>query len=168
MQLQPIRQQWANFEKLMPFEKVKDKLTLPMKFLAEEITHIIPNIELAEDGPVVKSLICLTSSYVGEIRFLDSSEHFDFALKNTIVNYRIELGDHTIVKNSIAIEQAKQKETPPPEPDKVVFQKAEVTLLHQFGTSFATTLNYFGNERDSWLESILLAVPLRILTAIAK
>jgi hypothetical protein len=50
----------------------------------------------------------------------------------------------------------------PPPPEKIVYEKATVTLQHHI-LGFVTTINYFGDKRDDWLNQLKSSIPIEIL-----
>ena len=162
MQIELIRKQWSRYENLVSSETVAQAMSNPQRMLKEEIEYIIPNIELASDGPVVRAIFMFTANYIGEARLSEGSEYFDVMLKNTVVNYRVSLGRHEVIRNAAAIEAAKAKNEVPPAPYKVVYQKAEVVLSHSY-SNFTSEINYFGNDLDAWVESVESVIPVSIL-----
>jgi hypothetical protein len=162
MDIKLIREQWADYEKLVSSGTIQQALALPQDLLDEQIDAILPNIELAADGPVVRSLIFFSATYIGEVRLAAGQEDFDVALRDSVANYRINVGQHEVIRNTAAIEQAKSKGEQPPAPEKTVYQKATVKLQHSvFG--LITIINYFGENRDDWLKKINTNIPIEIL-----
>ena len=164
MNIKLIREQWAVYEALVSFETIQRALTRPQSLLDEEIEVILPNIELAADGPVVRSLILLSRSYIGEVRLTGELEDFDFGLRTLLGNYRVSIGQHEVVRNAAEIEQAKSRGEEPPSQEKTVYQTATVTLLHtMFVMGMTTKMSYFGDKRDEWLKRIKTNIPVDTL-----
>jgi hypothetical protein len=93
---------------------------------------------------------------------MDGEEHFDIGLRDSVANYRLQIGRHEVVRNTAAIEAAKAKGEQPPGPEKIVYQKAVVTLQHTaFG--LVSAINYFGDNRDEWLKSVKANIPIEVL-----
>lgn len=123
MDIKLIREQWADYEKLVSSGTIQEALALPQNLLDEQIDAILPNIELAVDGPVVRSLIFFSSTYIGEVRLATEQAEFDVALRNSVADYRMSVGQHEIIRNAAAIEQAKSKGEETPAPEKTVYKQ---------------------------------------------
>jgi hypothetical protein len=162
MDIKQIQQQWTDYEKLVPSKTIEPLVVKAETFMDEKIDTIIPNIELGTDGPVVQSFVFFSPTYIGEARLIQGQHDFDVAIKESIGNYRINIGEHQIIRNVAAIEQAKGKGEEPPAEEKTVYQKATVTLHHTI-VALITTLNYFGDQRDRWLEKVIRTIPVKIL-----
>jgi hypothetical protein len=162
MDIKQIQQQWADYEKLVPSKTIEASVVEVETLMDEQIDAILPNIELGTDGPIVQSFIFFSPSYIGEARLTKGQQDFDVAIRESIANYRVSIGEHQIVRNAAAIEQAKAKGEEPPAQEKTVYQKATVTLQHTiFG--LVTKTNYFGDQRDRWLEKVTTAIPIKTL-----
>lgn len=145
--------------------RIKEKLLHVAKvesLMDEKVDTIVPNIQLGTDGPVVQSFIFFSPTYIGEVRLIQGQHDFDIAIKESIANYRINIGEHHIVRNAAAIEQAKGKGEEPPAEDKTIYQKATVTL-HHGAIGLITIINYFGDQRDRWLEKVTTTLPIKVL-----
>lgn len=159
-----LREQWRDYDKLVSTKTIESALARPQRLIQEEIEVIFPNIELGADAPVVRSIIFLSHSYLGEARLAEGKEEFDMLLRTQISNYRISIGQHEIIRNAAAIEQARSKGQEAPSPDKMVYQTATVSLFHSVGgLPFATKINYFGNKCDEWLQRITDSIPVAML-----
>lgn len=162
MKIELLREQWTAYQNLVSADRIHETLRLPQGMLDEEIENVLPNIELGADGPVVRSVIFFSATYIGEARLMAGQDDFDLALRTSIANYRVDVGQHEIIRNAAAIEQAKAKNEQPPSPEKTVYQKATITLQHSiFG--LITKINYFGEKRDDWLKTIKSNIPIEIL-----
>lgn len=162
MKIELVEEQWKPYEHLVPATRIAQALVEPQGALDEEITEIVPNIELGIDGPIVQSIIVFSASYIGEARLSDEEENFDFAIKDTIASYRIQLGKHEVVRNAAAIEAAKAKGEELPAAEKTIYQTGVVTFLH-LPFELTTVINYFGQNRTEWLKRIKTIVPVTIL-----
>jgi hypothetical protein len=162
MNTELVSEQWAPYRGLVPDARIREALLLPQGVMDEQIEAIVPNIVLGTDGPVVESIIFFSTTYIGEARLVDREEHFDIGLKDSVANYRLQIGRHEIVRNTAAIDAAKAKGEQPPEPEKIVYQKAVLTLQHT-RVGLVSTINYFGDNRDAWLESVKANVPVEVL-----
>jgi hypothetical protein len=162
MDIKSIREQWTDYEKLVSPETIQQALAFPQELLDEQIETLLPNIELAADGPIVRSVIFFSETYIGEARLTAGQQDFDLAVRNSIANYRVSIGQYEVIRNAAAIEQAKAKSEQPPAPEKTVYEKATVSLQHSiFG--LITTINYFGEKRDDWLKKVKSNIPIGIL-----
>jgi hypothetical protein len=162
MDIKLINEQWRDYETLVSSKTIQEVLALPEHFLGEQIDTILPNIELAVDGPVVRGLVFLSATYIGEVRLAAGEQDFDVALRDLVANYRVKVGQHEIIRNAAAIEQARSKGEEPPAPEKTVYQTATIKLHHSIFTG-VTTINYFGDKRDKWLEKIKSNIPIEVL-----
>ena len=162
MKIELIREQWTQYQHLVSSENVAKLLAPPESMLIENIERIVPNIELATDGPVVRSILFFSESYIVEVQLGDGKQDFDVALKNTVGNYRVSLGHHEVIRNAVAIEQAKTKGEPLPDPEKFVYQMGTIQLRHS-AINCVTTISYFGNNLKEWIKAVTSAVPIEIL-----
>jgi len=162
MNTKSLNEQWVYYQNLVPASRINEALRLPEGVLDEQIETILPNIVMGTDGPVVQSIIFFSKTYIGEARLMDSEDYFDVGLRDSVANYRLQIGRHEVVRNTAAIEAAKAKGEQPPEPEKIVYEKAVLTLQHTiFG--LISTINYFGNNRDEWLKSVKTKIPIDVL-----
>jgi hypothetical protein len=162
MNTKMINEQWTPYQDLVSFTRIQEALRRPEAVLDEEIEAILPNIVLGTDGPIVQSVIFLSKTYIGEARLMDAEENFDIGLRDSVENYRFQIGQHEVVRNTAAIESAKAKGEQPPEPEKIVYQKAVITLQHT-ALGMLTAINYFGDKREEWLESVKVNMPVEVL-----
>lgn len=162
MKIEIIRKQWAQYESLYSIEAVLKDMVLPESVLCEEIENLVPNIELASDGPVIRSIFFFSKSYLGELHLAAKNQEFDVAVKNSILNYRIIVGQHEVLRNAVAIEQATTKGEPTPEPDKITYEMGKVKLNH-LSMNLVSEINYFGSKREEWFKTIIAAMPLEVL-----
>src|SRR5687767_14453636 len=107
MDIDSLRSQWVPYEQLVSSDVIAETLKMPQRLLPEKIDRITPNIELDSDGPVIRGVFVFTDSYMAEIRLEEQGEDFDAVLKNTVSNYRLQLGQHEVIRNAAAIEAAK-------------------------------------------------------------
>ena len=162
MNLNLIRKQWNSYEKLFPSKAVEEILSDPEVFLDEPITHLLPNIEFAADGPVVASVLFVSASYIGESRIVKDGSNFDILIKKSIGNYRIQTGKKEVVRNAAAIEHAKAQNAPVPQADVVEYKTAVLELTHNL-QQFTTEVSYFGDSREDWLRQVKLMFPVKLL-----
>jgi hypothetical protein len=161
MKIELLRKQWGEYQNLVPTERIAEALQQPQILLDEEIENVLPNITLGTDGPIVQSIIFFSATYIGEARLIDGQEHFDVAIRNTVANYRIQLGRHEIVRNAAAIEAAKAKGEALPAADKATYETAVIILRHSI--ALVTEINYFGQNRSEWLKRVNALIPVQIL-----
>ena len=136
------------YANLVPLETLKKQVEKPISLCLEEIKYLIPSITMGGDGPVLGSLFLVTDNYLFEVGFVPKQENFDYIALKTIVNYRFALSEH-IVK----IEGK----------DDLTYEIATVTLFHNIGMEFNSTLNYVGNDREAWLKMVSKAIPISII-----
>jgi hypothetical protein len=139
-------------------KKYDDLIHVPLGVLEERIKylslvsdelpeHLIPSIILGTDGPVLSSIIFTTKKYLYEVRLQLESIEFDFVCLNSITNYRFKLWEHISTVADGTTE---------------TFQMASIDLIH-WGVPYVTNLAYAGPNRHRWLQSLLRAIPLRLL-----
>jgi hypothetical protein len=163
-----IKKEWSAYENLISFAKLEDSISRPCKYIEQELRFLIPSIELAADGPVVRTVFLFTDDYLSEVRLSENSETFDFTLLRTVVNYRIELGSHEVKPPEV-----KQVETPGADKPKtdgnvkpreaIIYQTAKILLSHFESGGIQSAIEYVGNNRENWLSTVLRALPVNIL-----
>jgi len=147
---------------MLPFETMFARISTAAEFAKQEIHHLIPSIQLAGGGPVIKSVFFVTEAYLGEVRMVGRGEDFDFTHLRPIENFRVRLGTHEIARQQ-----------PPPEPaspgsasiapvvEKIVYDTASIQLNHNPGLQ--SDISYVGNGREHWLSLVRRAFPLSLL-----
>lgn len=164
MERKILNEQWHNYASLVSVDIIEKALSRPTRLMKEPITAVLPNIELGADSPVIRSVVFLSESYIGEAILAEGIEEFDLALRSVIANYRFNIGTHEVIRNAAAIEQAKSKSEKPPPADKLVYETATITLRHSYSSlGLATKLNYFGDKREEWLKHVIAHIPVDIL-----
>lgn len=137
------------FGDLVDPEKLQRAVKRPIALCPEDITSIIPSIELGTDGPVLTSLFLLSARYLGEVRLDEAAQTFDFLGLNTVRNMRFELSEH--VMESVDGTSAS-------------YQVAEIHLLHGLTVNcFESLLSYVGDDRESWLRLVADAIPVSLV-----
>jgi hypothetical protein len=140
-------------------ERLVEWTALPLRFVPEEPIHVLPSIVVGTDGLNLRSVIVVTSSYLGEIRWVpEGNSDFDLVLRARISNYRVKTWTHEI----------KEGETV-----KATFEVAAVSLLHSLSGSltgqgpgpFSTQIYYAGDApgRSEWLNEVSKALPVSLL-----
>jgi hypothetical protein len=142
-----IHEEFFRYTQYCPMEKLVEATRLPIKFCPEPIKAILPSLVIGPDGPTLESLVLVSENFICEVRIGAPSQEFDFVAKKMIKNYRFSIREHEIQgQNQV----------------KRVYQIAVVTLLHGFAmpSRFQTEIRYAGEDRDSWIKSVIDAVPL--------
>lgn len=142
-----LTKELTQYNSLISFDKLTKALETPISVCPEEISAIIPSIEMGTNGPVLGHLFLVTPHYLCDIRLHPTIEEFDYISLNTITNYRFYLSDQ-IVKHA--------------NNRKVRYQVAKIELLHELN-EFKTELNYAGNDREMWLRAVTEALPLSVI-----
>ncbi len=138
--------EFARYAQYCPVEKLVEATRLPIQYCPEPINAIIPSLVLGLDGPTLQSLILVSENFICHVSVGGPSQEFDFVSKKMIKNYRFSIGEHEV--------QGQNQQ-------KKVYQTAVVSLLHGLARpQFLTQINYAGEDRDSWIKSVIDAVPL--------
>ena len=142
-----LTKELAQYKSLISTDRLRRAVETPISVCPEEISALIPSIEVGNQGPILEHLFLVTSHYLCDIRLHPTIEEFDYISLNTITNYRFYLSDQ-IVKH--------------PNDRKMRYQIARIELLHELN-EFKTELNYAGNNREMWLQAVTKALPLSII-----
>jgi hypothetical protein len=151
---------WLPYESLMSIDAISARILLPSELLKEEIEHLVPSIELGIDGPIIKSLLFVTKNYMCEIRCSGANEDFDFALRGCVENYRVNFGRYEVSKASAVASTQPPGTVEPQQPvEKIIYETAEITLLHTLGLGLRTSIFYAGTNRNQWFSLVKSAFP---------
>lgn len=135
-----------------PPEFLNSKVEAAVKFLPEEVEHVVPSIQLGKDGITLSSLLLVTNKYVCEVRLSEGKSvcDFDYMAKNTIYNYRMRTWTHEIKEGEVV---------------KASFEIAEVNMQHEGSGNLKTQLFFAGNAegREAWLLDLTKAIPIEIV-----
>ena len=142
-----LTKELAQYKSLISLDRLLKAVEIPISVCPEEISALIPSIEVGNKGPVLGHLFLVTSHYLCDIRLHPTIEEFDYISLNTITNYRFYLSDQ-IVKH--------------PDNRKIRYQVARIELLHELN-EFKTELHYAGNDRAMWLRAVTKALPLSVI-----
>ena len=132
-----IEKELEVLSKYMPLELLHARLDLAVDYCPEQVEFVIPSIVLSADGLTLNAMILVSDNYLCEVRFqgVGARTSFDYSLKNSICNYRIELWNQEIRDGELL---------------KAAFDMATVTFLHNF--PMTTAINYAGDKRGEWLK----------------
>ena len=142
-----LTKELTQYECFISFDRLKKAVETPISVCPEEISALIPSIEVGNKGPILRHLFLVTPHYLCDIRLHPTIEEFDYISLNTITNYRFYLSDQ-IVKH--------------PNNRKIRYQVARIELLHELN-EFKTELNYAGSNRETWLRTVTKALPLSVI-----
>jgi hypothetical protein len=146
-----INEELKKYSKYVPYEKLTKIIKRPVSLCAEEVTAILPSINMGADGPILVSLFLVTQNYLCEIRLMgpnENYENFDYINLKTIINYRFNVSEH-IVKKA--------------DEENVCYQVANIKLLHDVSIEFSSEINYVGFDRDEWIDMVTKAIPLSLM-----
>jgi hypothetical protein len=141
-----IETQLEKLTTFFPLDRLKELLKAPLHFMPEPPNNVVPSLELAGDGRVVRRLILISERYLCEVHLGASPFAFDYIDKATVKSYRFRLWTHEI----------KEGET-----SKQVYHLAQVDWVHtHFG--YVTQLSFVGSleERDEWLANMIRSMPV--------
>ena len=133
-------------ESLTDVGHVKERTGRAIAWLGEDPTHVIPSFELRSDGPVLASVFLISERFLAEVTLpSDGSETFDFVDRNEVFNIRVrvftaELGEGEDGATKVQI-------------------PAAVVELYHGNPRFMSALNYFGDDPEAWLKSVVSAIP---------
>jgi hypothetical protein len=137
--------------------ETKRVLNSAIEFLPEEISNVLPSIQVNKDGLTLSSLLLVTNSYLCELHLMEAPNTcgFDFTAKHTIFNYRIKTWTHEIKEEEVV---------------KAKFELAEVILVHAEVEKFTTKISFAGSaeDRSAWLKNLIQAIPIKIVLGFAR
>lgn len=145
-----------------PAEEFLDNVELErvnkvIKLLKIEDAFIIDSYAMSANGPIVTSVFLVDNYYLVEVHLSGKNLEFDSASINTLVNYRIIIGEDVISPetrvdtspSTITVQNAQ------------AFKFISVTLRHS--DKLISRMSCFGNETDAWLQHVLDVMPRSIL-----
>ena len=142
-----ISDELENFSTFMTHEALSRAVKRPTSLCPEEIEFLIPSIQFGKDGLFLLSLFLITKKYICEIHLARKGDEFDFVARNTIRDYRINLSQQTIKVGD----------------EEITYATATVSFLHVGTDAFTTIISYVGNDRETWLQSVLKALPISLV-----
>ena len=142
-----LTKELAQYKSLVSYDRLMRAVEIPISVCPEEVSALIPSIEVGNKGPILGHLFLVTPHYLCDISLHPTIEEFDYISLNTITNYRFYLSNQ-IVKH--------------PNNRKIRYQVARIELLHELN-EFKTELNYAGNDRELWLRAVTAALPLSVI-----
>lgn len=147
MQVESELQQLTRF---IPIESLMAKVSLPLRYLPEPVTGLLPSIVLSGDGLSLVRVLLATEHYLCDVRLASPEEvsEFDFVAKHTVKNYRFRVWTH-VIKDGESI--------------KASYDIAQIHLLHELAGQFATQLDYAGDNRAGWLARVIDVFPIRLV-----
>lgn len=150
-----FEEELKKYEGLIKTEVLLDAIKTPISYCPEDVTAVLPSIELGSDGPILKSLNLITKNIICEVRIHAGTKIYDFDFTDiaTVDNYRFSLSEH-IVKAADGTD--------------INYEVAEIKLVHSLGTGMSSILKYVGSARDSWINSVIKALPVSIICSSHK
>jgi hypothetical protein len=146
-----------SYSRFYSTEYLKSRIESAVKFLPEEISNVLPSIQLGQDGLTLFSLFLITEKYLCEIRLMEANTNYDFDIvaKNTICNYRIKTWTHEIKEEGIV---------------KASFEISQVQLVHGSPNAASSQLFFAGNAegRDAWLNDLTQAIPIKLVLGFSR
>ena len=120
----------------------------------EEVTAI-DSYTMSPNGPILLSILLLSGDYISEVLMGGKHLSFDFSCAKLLINYRITYGEHDaqIDGLAVALETEANASAAVAKPTKFV----SIDLRHS--DQLKTTMNFFGEDVDSWVDFVLDAYP---------
>ena len=144
-----LSEELKQYAKLMPHDELVKAVEMPASICPEEISAILPSIRFESDGLVLNSLFLVTPHYLCEVHLAHEAEQqFDYISLGTIMDYRFQLWEHVV-------ESAGDGD--------IHYQLARITLIHGLTPEFTSVLTYAGFDRESWLHSVIEALPISLV-----
>jgi hypothetical protein len=90
MQVESELQQLARF---MPLASLMEKISVPLRYLPEPVTALIPSTVVSSDGLTLIRVLLVSARYLCDVRLSggQGAADFDFVSKRSIKNYRFRL-----------------------------------------------------------------------------
>ncbi len=127
------------------FNQLSTGVDQARRVFPEEIAFVLPSLQLGSEGPHLASMFLVSKNYICEVFTKPDGADFDFVAKASIRDYRVKLASH-LVKTADGRE--------------ILYQTAEVDLLHVGHDTFRTRLRYVGENAKGWLATVLEAIPI--------
>lgn len=147
-----ITEMMQSVDEYLPPDTLKSKLESALKCFPEDVTSLIPSIQLGQDGLTLSNLLLASDNYLCELHLNEGQNvcSFDFIAKNSIFNYRIKTWTHEIREDNVV---------------KASFELAEVELKHGGGSPFVTMFYFAGSAeaRASWLDNLTKTIPIALV-----
>jgi hypothetical protein len=148
MKTEELERQWRDYSSLMPAEDVGMLLSPVEKFCGEPAKLLLPSTNMGTEGPVLKSILVATESFLSEVQAAAKPIHAHFDLIDRRICVRIEVTVHHFVRA--------QQEGPA---ISIPFIKFDVT--HDIRGS--TTATFIGDDWERWLEHAKEIFPVKRL-----
>lgn len=147
-----IRQELEHLTHFLPIEKLLEKVALPIEFMPEEVTHVLPSIEVSSDGLTLARILLVADHYLCDIVIAGAQSRleFDFIAKHSIRDYRFDVWTQELKEGDEV---------------KASYEVARVQLLHELSQQYRTELTYAGNDRAGWLKHVVEAIPLHAIVS---
>ena len=131
-------------------ERLEEIIDRPIEYLPEQLTCVIPTINIASDGPILAGLLLVTDRFLCDVPLLvgGGASEFDFVSKASIKNYRFKIWTHWVKDGDMI---------------KSSYELAQIVLLHELsGSQFQTELSFAGddNSRTQWLHKVVKFIPV--------
>ncbi|SRR6266849_280069 len=141
---QAAKNRWAPFGSLKAFPELETMLAPSLFFCEEDVELIVPSIELAGEGPILRSVFYVTKHLLTEVR---QDGDFDFIGRGSTFDLRVQLSS---------------QEVKAADGSSTTYETAFVSL-RAINPSFGSNIFYVGHERATWLALIKNAFPLALL-----
>lgn len=126
----------------------------------EDVTAI-DSYTMSPNGPVLASIFLVGGGYLAEVRMDGKHFSFDFGPKSLVDNYRITYGEHESQAETVEASPATAGQDTPPEAKRNMTQLVTLRLTHT--PILATTVTFFGNGVEEWLQFVLETLPANIV-----
>lgn len=145
-----LQKELARFGRYGVVDKLLEATRRPVLYSPEPFTHIIPSIVIGADGPTLARLLLVSPNYLCDVELTGNQRNvFDYVAKKTIRDYRFNIWDHEVRADNDAVS---------------IYQIADIHLVHGGITQqFVTQLQYAGDQRDQWLQSVIEAIPIPLI-----
>ena len=145
-----IREEINKYSDLISLEVLEERVKTVLSISDEQPEHFIPSIILGTDGPILFAILFITQNYLGEIRLQSKELDFDFVNIKSVTNHRFMFWEQPVSKA---------------DGTTVIFEMANVTLIHNVSSNFSSEISYAGSNRSAWIDALLKAIPLKLLVA---
>lgn len=147
-------------------EKILDRVELEKVSRAVALLKltdgkVIDSHSMSPNGPTLESVFVVSGTYFIEIGMGGKHLEFDVAHTRKLVNYRVTFNEHgqTTERAVASLESTATTESAPaPSPEILKITKF-VTVNLRHTDSLVSSMSYFGDDIEAWLDYVLDAFP---------